>query len=148
MGRFLIFFSYVGTHYSGVQQQLHALRHGKLVKTAGGVLEEALKALKPVTEPRIQVSSRTDKGVHALRNSCHVDLQHPDAGREYDPAIITNVANYNLSKRGEYVRVVETRRVSDTFHARANALGRKYVYRLGHVLSQGPSMQLSGRDQD
>ncbi|KAK3761879.1 hypothetical protein RRG08_060613 [Elysia crispata] len=148
MGRFLIFFSYVGTHYSGVQQQLNALRRGKPVKTAGGVLEEALKALKPVSDPRIQVSSRTDKGVHALRNSCHVDLEHPDTGKEYDPAIITNVANYNLSKMGEYVRVVETRRVSDNFHAQANATGRKYVYRLAHVLKPGLSMRLSGQDQD
>ncbi|GFR97545.1 tRNA pseudouridine synthase [Elysia marginata] len=148
MGRFLIFFSYVGKRYSGVQQQLGALRHGRPVKTAGGVLEEALGALSPVSSPRIQVSSRTDRGVHALRNSCHVDLQHPESGKEYDPAIITNVTNYNLLKMGEDVRVVETRRVADDFHSRANAIGRKYVYRLAHSLSPGLSRRLAGQHRD
>lgn len=148
MGRFLIFFSYVGTRYSGVQQQLGVLKHGKPLKTAGGVLEEALAALKPVCSPRIQVSSRTDKGVHALRNSCHVDLQHPESEKEFDPAIITNVTNYNLQKMGEDLRIVETRRVSNDFQARVNATGRKYIYRLAHVLNPGHNMRLSEQDNE
>ncbi|GFO08113.1 tRNA pseudouridine synthase [Plakobranchus ocellatus] len=147
MGRFLIYFSYIGTRYSGVQQQLNAIKKGKPVKTAGGVLEEALLGLKPVNSPRIQISSRTDKGVHAIRNTCHVDLEHPNEGEDYDPAVITNVANYNLLKMGEDVRVMETRQVAENFHSRYSATGRKYVYRLAHVTKPGTSMHLSGLDQ-
>ncbi|XP_035826868.1 tRNA pseudouridine synthase-like 1 isoform X2 [Aplysia californica] len=122
MGRFLIYFSYLGNRFSGLQRQPTHIIKGKKIFTIEGALQSALNALRPANEFRIVLSSRTDKGVHALKNSCHVDLQYP---------------------------VLETRRVSDDFHSRLRAKGRKYVYRIGHSVwdgSEGDSSDYPGQD--
>ncbi|BFZ23668.1 hypothetical protein BsWGS_26707 [Bradybaena similaris] len=139
MGRFLIYFSYFGTRYSGVQEQRGTLA----VKTVGGILLDALKHLQPSNEIKITLSSRTDKGVHALANTCHVDLVYPCEKKDYSPTVITNVLNYHLKKQQEDIRIVQTKQVADTFHCRFNATGRKYVYRLGHVLGSSVDIYYS-----
>jgi tRNA U38,U39,U40 pseudouridine synthase TruA len=40
---------------------------------------------------------RTDRGVHALRSSAHVDLEHYD-GLKYDPAHLTAAYNRYFTK--------------------------------------------------
>merc|ERR1712223_1604162 len=40
-----------------------------------GAIELGLIQLRPANEPRLQLSSRTDKGVHALSSTATVDLQ-------------------------------------------------------------------------
>ncbi|CAG5127986.1 unnamed protein product [Candidula unifasciata] len=132
MGRFLIYFSYFGTRYSGVQEQ-----RGLAVKTVGGALMTALKHLQPSNEIKLTLSSRTDKGVHALANACHVDLVYPFDGKEYNPSVITSLLNYYLMNQQEEIRILQTKQVPETFNCRHSATGRKYVYRLGHILGSG-----------
>ncbi|CAH9079558.1 unnamed protein product [Cuscuta europaea] len=65
--RYLIAIEYIGTRFAGAQQQSNC-------RTVVGVLEEAFKKFigQPVS---IFCSSRTDAGVHALSNVCHVDVE-------------------------------------------------------------------------
>ncbi|XP_073731993.1 uncharacterized protein [Misgurnus anguillicaudatus] len=69
--RYLIFFQYAGTKYSGVMK---APAH-QAVEGVQNHLENAVRKLKPVHEVSVVISSRTDSGVHALSNSAHVDIQ-------------------------------------------------------------------------
>jgi len=121
-----MFFSYIGTHYSGLQRQ----NTGNVV-TIAGTIDRALQCLSPANVARTYPSSRTDKGVHAFRNSLHVDLLHPNEGKEFHPVVITNLVNRYMMKHGEDIRVLETLRVNDRFN-RHKARGRKYVYRIAH----------------
>ncbi|KAL7673911.1 hypothetical protein ACOME3_000189 [Neoechinorhynchus agilis] len=61
--QFLIEFAYIGTKFSGVQSQAGA------ALTVAGVLEECLNLLWPQTPIKLNISSRTDSGVHALANT-------------------------------------------------------------------------------
>uniref|UniRef100_A0A0B7AEC8 tRNA pseudouridine synthase n=1 Tax=Arion vulgaris TaxID=1028688 RepID=A0A0B7AEC8_9EUPU len=142
MGRYLIYFSYFGTRYSGVQSRKGVLVKGSPLKTISGALEEALKRLRPSNEIGVTVSSRTDKGVHAVKNSCHVDLVYPSDGKCYSSDVVTNVMNTYLVNHGEDIRVLQTRQVPDTFNSRFGAKYRRYVYRLGHT----PDVQYGQQD--
>ncbi|KAL8209520.1 hypothetical protein R6Q57_006252 [Mikania cordata] len=66
--RYLIAIEYIGTRFSGAQQQATNCR------TVVGVLQSAFHKFigQPVS---IFCSSRTDAGVHALSNVCHVDVE-------------------------------------------------------------------------
>ncbi|KAL5014030.1 hypothetical protein ScPMuIL_008300 [Solemya velum] len=142
MGRFLIFISYIGSHYSGMQVQNVAGRPRPSVKTVSGVLEKCLKMLSPQNEVKIVTSSRTDAEVHALRSSVHVDLVHrnfPD--KEFDPRLLTVFLNRRLMKLEEPIRVLEIRRVNDDFHCRYQARNRSYMYRLAVVREELPDGQ-------
>ncbi|ONM33782.1 tRNA pseudouridine synthase [Zea mays] len=65
--RYLVAVEYIGTRFSGSQKQPNQ-------RTVTGVLEEAFHRFigQPVS---IIFSSRTDAGVHALSNVCHVDVE-------------------------------------------------------------------------
>ncbi|CAL1542765.1 unnamed protein product [Lymnaea stagnalis] len=135
MGRFLMFFSYVGSRYRGLQRQ-NALVKGDPIPTIEGALHQAMTALQPANSFKIVLSSRTDSGVHAIKNACQVDLTFPEEGKEYEPSIITSVVNYHLRRRKDDVRVLETKRVPDSFQCRFMAQGREYVYRLAFPKQQ------------
>ncbi|XP_059653582.1 uncharacterized protein LOC132300496 isoform X2 [Cornus florida] len=107
--RYLVAIEYIGTRFFGAQQQPNC-------RTVVGVLEEAFRKFigQPVS---IFCSSRTDAGVHALSNVCHVDVER-------------------ISKRkpGEVnegdIMVIDVRSVPANFHARYKAQERTYFYRL------------------
>ena len=65
--RYLITFSYDGTNFNGYQKQ-------PKLRTIQGEIEDALKF---VGEEDIELcaSGRTDKGVHALNQKAHFDLE-------------------------------------------------------------------------
>ncbi|KAK7486078.1 hypothetical protein BaRGS_00022687 [Batillaria attramentaria] len=106
MGRFLIYFSYIGTHYRGMQIQRIGGEVRTDFKTVQGVLERCLQKLGPVNEVKIKTSSRTDSSVHAVCNTVHVDLVH---------------------------RILNVLQVSDDFDSRRWAEKREYIYRLAVV---------------
>ncbi|XP_013857581.1 tRNA pseudouridine synthase-like 1 [Austrofundulus limnaeus] len=123
--RYLIFFQYIGTKYSGVVSVAHC-QPGKT-----GVqdhLKEALQKLKPLDPVSVFVSSRTDKGVHALSNSAHFDLQRRHNKPPFTEDILIQALNYNLGT--EQIRVTRAHLVSSDFHARYHAQSRTYVYRI------------------
>lgn len=110
--RYLINFSYDGSKFYGSQRQ-------KNLKTVQKVIEDALDRLM-VNKTDIQMSGRTDKGVHAKDQYAHFDLDKD--------LKLYNLKKYlNNSFDGEiYVRNVE--KVSDSFHARYDVKEKKYSY--------------------
>ncbi|XP_066981430.1 tRNA pseudouridine synthase-like 1 isoform X3 [Macrobrachium rosenbergii] len=103
MRRFLLYISYCGTRFRGVQRQPNEeLR--KLPRSVQGLLEEGLLSLYPANTPHLYFSSRTDKGVHALSNTAHVDLCRKTEGLFYDPDVITGRLNKYLSHEGHDIR--------------------------------------------
>ncbi|XP_074275047.1 uncharacterized protein LOC141599060 [Silene latifolia] len=128
MQRYLVAIEYIGTRFSGSQQQL-------VHRTVVGVLQEAFK--KFVGQPvSIFCSSRTDAGVHALSNVCHVDVERISKRRPgevlepHEPATVQKAVNHYLQKEGDDVKVIDVRKVPSDFHARYRAQERTYYYRL------------------
>src|SRR5215211_2541852 len=72
---------------------------------------------------RVHGAGRTDAGVHALAQSAHADLPETTVQDEqWAPAL-----NASLPAT---IRVLRTRFVSDSFHARFSAMGKLYRYRI------------------
>lgn len=75
------------------------------------------------------ISSRTDKGVHALRNTLHCDLRrvHKKTGEPVAPftaEVVHRAVNFHL--KDNPVSVKEVRAVSQDFHSRFSAKSRTY----------------------
>ncbi|KAG4939950.1 hypothetical protein AAZX31_16G002700 [Glycine max] len=126
--RYLVAIEYIGTRFSGSQKQLN-------VRTVVGVLEEAFS--KFVGQPvSVSCSSRTDAGVHALSNVCHVDIQRISKRRPgevltpHEPAVVGRAVNHFLQKQDSDLMVIDVRCVPSDFHARFKAQERIYFYRL------------------
>jgi len=103
---------YEGTNYAGWQRQENTL-------TVQQVVEEALFT---VTGEHIVVyaSGRTDSAVHALGQVAHFDTAARMAPEKFAFAL-------NACLPGD-VRVLDSRRVRDGFHARYDARGKLYRY--------------------
>ena len=72
---------------------------------------------------RIQVAGRTDTGVHATGQVCHVDL-----ARDWKPDVVRDALNAHLVPHP--VVILRAEAVGDDFHARFSAVGRRYLYRI------------------
>ncbi len=112
--RILIRVSYDGTAYAGWQRQQNAL-------AVQQVVEEALHKL---TGENIVVtgSSRTDAGVHALGQCVHFDTASRIPADKYAFALNTCLP--------EDIRVLAGMDVPSDFHARFDAKGKCYTYRI------------------
>ena len=112
--RVLLTLSYDGTAYAGWQRQQNAL-------AVQQVVEDALFSL---TGERIAVTgaSRTDAGVHALGQRAHFDTASRIPADRFPYAL-----NTCLPKD---IRVLSGREVSGSFHARFDARGKQYIYRI------------------
>ena len=112
--RVLITVSYDGTAYAGWQRQQNAL-------AVQQVVEEALSSL---TGESITVtgSSRTDAGVHALGQMVHFDTASRIPADKYPFALNTCLP--------ADIRALQGRDVAPSFHARFDAKGKKYTYRI------------------
>ena len=112
--------SYNGTHFLGSQTQKETNN------TILGNLEATLKALG--IDAKVVASGRTDKGVHATGQVCHIDL--PPFWRDLKK--LKRVLNEMLPKA---LHVEHIKAVSDNFHARYSA--KKRVYR--YIIKEGES---------
>jgi tRNA pseudouridine38-40 synthase len=104
--------AYDGTDFSGwaVQPQR---------RTVAGVLTEALeRVLGPVTG--LTVAGRTDAGVHATGQVCHVDVA------SFDATLVRRLAGLLPGD----VRVLSAAEAPVSFDARFSALWRRYEYRV------------------
>ena len=115
--KFKLTLSFDGTAYHGWQSQ----------KSGKGVQDQVEAALKQLFggNPRVQGSSRTDTGVHALGMVAHFEVPRSDfnmPGRRLAPAI-----NACLP---EDIRVRSATRVATGFHARFDATGKQYRYQV------------------
>ena len=111
--RFLIKFSYDGTQYSGYQSQPG-------LNTIQEQLEEALKKINNGIKTPIISTGRTDKGVHALCQYAHTDLSVNITEHKLKRAMNSNLP--------DDIHVIETKIVSDNFHARYNVKSKEYKY--------------------
>ncbi|KAJ8259459.1 hypothetical protein GJAV_G00169500 [Gymnothorax javanicus] len=138
--RYLIFFQYLGTKYSGVMKTPpHQPKLG-----VENYLESAVQRLKPVNEVSLYVSSRTDAGVHALCNSAHVDIQRRSGKPPFSGKVLMEALNFHL--KPEPISVIGAYRVADTFHARYSALARTYTYRLLTGFTHNSQLPLTERN--
>ncbi|KAL3861215.1 hypothetical protein ACJMK2_007264 [Sinanodonta woodiana] len=145
--RYVLFFSYIGTRYSGLQIQNGAQM--KKFQTIQGVLQLFLHRLFFPNKVVMKTCSRTDTGVHALMNTASFDPQlFEHNNRIYEPnqiktAVITKSLNSHLAKANHQIRILKTCRVTDDFMVRRKVTSRSYVYRIclkhGNRLVAGPS---------
>ncbi len=105
---------YLGTHYHGWQRQ------GGLPSVQQAV-EEAL-FLFLGEQVRITAAGRTDKGVHAEGQVAHFETKVLREMHEYVFGL-----NHFLAKD---IRVLEAKVVADDFHARFDAIFRRYEMRI------------------
>jgi tRNA pseudouridine38-40 synthase len=105
---------YDGTEFSGWQTQGDR-------RTVQGELARALSLLEGA-EVTVHGAGRTDAGVHAEAQVASVKL-----AREWDVGRLTAALNGNLARD---VRVTGATVVPDDFHARFDAKGKTYCYRV------------------
>ncbi|XP_036415413.1 tRNA pseudouridine synthase-like 1 [Colossoma macropomum] len=138
--RYLIFFQYLGSKYSGVMK---APAH-QPVEGVQNHLENAVRRLKPLNEVSVSISSRTDTGVHALCNSAHLDILRKADKPPFTEKVLTEALNFFL--KPEPIRITRVYCVPSDFHARYRAISRTYVYRLATGVSRHSEMPLTERD--
>lgn len=115
MPRYRFTVEYDGSAYNGFQAQ-------KDQPTVQGALEAAIKAFSG-QDVRIAAAGRTDTGVHATGQTCHVDLD-----KDWPARTVMNAMNAHMLD--EAVSVLDCVPVGDDWHARFTANGRKYLYRI------------------
>jgi len=147
MQRYFMQFNYFGTRFQGLQKQLFRRKieemteievktmYEKDERTIQGALESAVwNIVKPTNPVKLVTSSRTDKGVHALLNTAHVDLCPSSVtGKYFPPTEITKMVNMWMIKKDLDIRVRKTMAVPPTFHSRYDVARRSYLYRLAIV---------------
>ncbi|MBR6570265.1 MAG: tRNA pseudouridine(38-40) synthase TruA [Clostridia bacterium] len=112
--RILLTVSYDGTNYAGWQLQENAVAVQQRV-------EEALEKLIH-TPIRVTGASRTDAGVHALGQRFHFDTFSRIPADKYAFALNTCLP--------PDIRILAGREVPGEFHARFDAQGKRYTYRI------------------
>lgn len=115
MPRYRLTVEYLGTPFVGWQRQ----RSGLGVQQ---VLEEAVAGFSGETAD-VVAAGRTDAGVHALGQVCHLDL-----GRAFPAETVRDALNAHV--RPHPVSVLDAAEVDPGFHARFSAIERRYRYRL------------------
>jgi len=115
--RVKIIFGYDGSKFFGSQIQ----RHGE--PTVMGALQKAIKTLG--IDKVAQPSGRTDRGVHALNQVCHLDI--PSHFFNLDK-LRKNLNHFVMP----YIYVKDITFVDLNFHARFSAKKRLYRYIVSH----------------
>ncbi len=110
----LITISYDGSKFHGWQIQQNAI-------TVQEVFQNALYKIID-SKPDIKACSRTDTGVHAEMFCISVKLSHPIPCDRLKAALNSHLP--------ESVVVLQIKEVDIDFHARYNAKGKRYVYRI------------------
>ncbi len=114
--RYKITFAYDGTNFNGFQRQPKQ-------RTVEGVLTSKINIMAKNPQKTIEVfgSGRTDSGVHALAQVAHFDFPF-----DLPTEAIYRGLNSMLPLDMEVLKV---EKVSDTFHARYDVSGKRYMYR-------------------
>jgi len=120
MPRYRLLIEYDGSPFVGWQRQTN----GPSVQQT---LEEAAVRLlrkQPDSAPvRLHCAGRTDAGVHALGMVAHVDLPRDMPDGKLAAAL-------NALARPAPIAVLDSRRVTEDFHARFSCVERRYLYRI------------------
>lgn len=111
--RYLIRFSYDGSNYAGFQKQ-------KGLDTIEEYMEKALTKINDSKYTPIVATGRTDKGVHALNQYGHANIDVNITEKKLKKALNSNLP--------DDIHVIETRQVDSDFHARYNVKEKTYKY--------------------
>jgi tRNA pseudouridine38-40 synthase len=105
--------SYHGSHYSGWQKQPNA-------KAVAEIIEQAVKQM---IDEDVQVvgSGRTDSGVHALAQVCHMDIANTRVKAQKFALALNRLLPADI-------RILDSSEVDGTFHARYTTMARMYRY--------------------
>lgn len=122
--RRLLEISYLGTFFEGWQTQDAVRDGGGAPRTVQAVVEAALERMHG-SAVRLHAASRTDAGVHAEGQVAHFDV--PPGGPRVPPDGLRRGLNALLPWD---VRVERAEPAPAAWHARFDALGKRYVYRL------------------
>lgn len=118
MSKFRLDIEYEGTRYNGWQkqpgQENSKTIQGTLLKIADQIFQG-----RPV---ELQGSGRTDKGVHALCQTAHLEVD-----THYQPEQIRLKFNDLLPAD---INIIKIDKAGERFHARHNAVARSYVYQI------------------
>ena len=106
--------AYDGSSYSGYQKQLNA-------SSIQGAIEEALHKIFK-SEIAIHSSGRTDKGVHAINQVFHFDIESTINAEN-----IKKVLNAYLP---DAIHIKASEEVDLTFHSRYDVLEKEYMYKI------------------
>lgn len=115
MPRYALLLEYDGRPFCGWQRQDD-------VPSVQGALEAALQRFTG-EEVLVQGAGRTDAGVHARGQVAHLDLQ-----RDWSAERLAGALNYHV--RPAPIAVLDAAQVADDFHARFDAVERRYCYRI------------------
>ncbi len=111
--RFLVRFSYDGTNFKGYQKQ-------DGYRTIQGELEEALYKINNNTKVNIIAAGRTDKGVHALDQVAHLDLDV-----SITPYKLKRAMNSYLP---DEIHINSALKVLDDYFVRYHVIKKEYHY--------------------
>jgi tRNA pseudouridine38-40 synthase len=126
MKRFLVGVQYNGSRYSGWSQQ-EPCRRG----VPAGLVYQLIHRLNQFMIKkfdRVIGSSRTDAGVHAIRNCFQIDIKTDEFSPNLTPEKFIRGLNSYLLK--DDIHILDSREVPLTFDCRKNATSRTYMYRL------------------
>ena len=115
MPRYKLTVEYDGSVFAGWQRQENAPSVQQALEAAAEALDGA-----PV---QVIGAGRTDAGVHALGQVAHLDLAKTIRAGKVRDAL-------NAHLRPHPVAVLEAEEASPDFHARFDATGRSYIYRI------------------
>lgn len=115
MPRFKLTLEYAGTRYSGWQIQKNA-------RTVQGEIDRAVRTVTGRTDFELYGSGRTDAGVHAVAQVAHLDVS-----TTLTPEILRRRLNDDLPAD---INVLAAQPVSHRFHARHDAVARRYLYQI------------------
>ncbi|CAM9314411.1 unnamed protein product [Chrysoparadoxa australica] len=148
--RYKLSLDYIGSAFYGVVRQ-PAQHHGGgkrsrpvATPTVEASLRETLNKFVGATNHKdLCFSSRTDRGVHAMGNSLHVDLRRKKKkkrrcsrdeesfhGAHHSPETVRSALNALALQKGQQWRVADAEAVGSDFHARFCAESRDYMYRI------------------
>lgn len=113
--RYRIDFSYDGTNFNGYQLQ-------PKLRTVQNELEKAASYLNRQSYTSVQSSGRTDKGVHALNQVAHFDMNVMIPVEK-----IKRGLNSNLPVD---IHVIKVTKVPNHFHARFSVKKKEYIYKI------------------
>ncbi len=124
MPRYKLTIEYDGGPYRGWQIQDN-------VPSVQGAIETAVLKLNGAPG-LVQGAGRTDAGVHALAQIAHVDMV-----KDLRADKVRDALNFHLGDH--QVSILAAEKVHDNFHARFDAIGREYLYR---ILPRRPKLAL------
>lgn len=129
MPKFKLTLAFDGSAYQGWQSQ----RSGRGIQDQ---VEAALSRLFP-SAPKVQGSSRTDAGVHALGMVAHFEV--PDGEFQMPLRHLPLALNACLP---EDIRILKAVRASGSFNARFDATGKQYRYHLWNHPAMNPLLRM------